>query len=117
MIATDFGKKQSSNSFVAKISKRSSLTKKDLHIINLTNIDLPEETKLFINGSLCPHYESLWVNCKNMKNRKRIHSFFTANSILKCCFKEHGPVNVVTYKQDLKDLFPNVGLSHYMLHL
>ena len=79
-ISTDFGKKQSSNSFVAKTAKRSSAAKKDLHIINLTNFDLTEKTKLFINWSLCSHFEDLWVNSK------------------KFCFKEHGPVIVVTHQ-------------------
>ena len=38
---------------------------------------------------------------------KQIHSFFTANGILKFRFEKHGLVNVVTHQQDLKDLFPD----------
>ena len=65
VIATDFGEIPLSNSFVAKSANRSSNAKKYLHITNLTNLDLPEGTKLFINGGLCPYYKRLWVNCKN----------------------------------------------------
>ena len=65
IIATDFGEIPLSNSFVAKTANRSSNAKKYLQITNLTNLDLPEGTKLFINGSLCPYYKGLWVNCKN----------------------------------------------------
>ena len=65
VIATDFGEIPLSNSFVAKSANRSSNAKKYLHITNLTNLDLPEGTKLFINGSLCPYYKGLSVNCKN----------------------------------------------------
>ena len=37
--------------------------------------------------------------------------FFTANGIIKFCFEEHDPVNVVTHWQDLKGLFPNVDID------
>lgn len=59
VIATDFGEIPLSNSFVAKSANRSSNAKKYLHITNLTNLDLPEGTKVFINGSLCPYYKGL----------------------------------------------------------
>ena len=65
--------------------------KRDLRSINMSNLDLPEGTKLFINESLYPYYKGLWVICKKLWNRKPIHSFFTANCIIKFCFEEHGP--------------------------
>ena len=77
----------------------------------MSNHDLPEGTKMFINESLFPCYKGLWVICKKMWNRKRIHSSFTANGIIKFRFEEHGPVNVVTHQQDLKGLFPDVDID------
>ena len=74
----------------------------------MSNLDLPEGTKLFINESLWPYYKGLWVICQNLWNRKRIHSFFTANGIIKFCFEEHDPVNLITHQYDLKDLFSDV---------
>ena len=71
----------------------------------MSNLDLPEGTKLFIKESLCPYYKGIWAICKKLWNRKQIHSFFTANDIIKFRFEEHGSVNVVTHLQDLKDLF------------
>ena len=56
-------------------------------------------------------YKGLWVICKKLWNRKPIHSYFTANGILKFCFEEHGPVNVVTHQQDLKDLFLDIDID------
>ena len=82
--------------------------KKDIRNINLTNLYLPERTTLFINESLYPYYKGLWVNCKKLQRRNQIHSFFIAKGSLKFCFKEHGPVNIVTHQQDLKDLFLDV---------
>ena len=49
--------------------------------------------------------------CKKLWNRKQIHSFFTANGIIKFCFQEHSPVNVITQQQDLKDLFPDFDID------
>ena len=60
----------------------------------MSNLNLPEGTKLFINESLCPYYKGFWVICRKLWNRKRIHSFFIAISILKFCFEEYGPVNL-----------------------
>ena len=85
--------------------------KKDLRSINMSNLDLPEGTKLSITESLCPYYKSLWVMCKKLWNRKQIHSFFNANGIMKFCFQEHSPVNVITHQQDLKDLFPDFDID------
>ena len=77
----------------------------------MSNLDLPKGTKLFINESLRPYYKDLWVICKKLWNRKRVHSFFTSNDILKFPFEEHGPLNVVTHQQDLKDLFSDVDID------
>ena len=77
----------------------------------MSNLDLPEGTKLFINESLCPYSKGLWVISKKLWNRKRVHCFFIANGIIKFLFEEHGPGNVVTHQQDLKDLFPDVDIE------
>ena len=57
-------------------------------------------------GSL-GHLQKLW-------NRKRVNSFFTANSILKFRFEERDRVNIIAYQQDLKDLFPDVDIDELM---
>ena len=71
--------------------------KQDLWSVNMSNLDLPEGTKLFIKESLCTYYKGIWAICKKLWNRKQIHSFFTANDIIKFRFEEHGSVNVVTH--------------------
>lgn len=80
-----------------KYCKQALQCKKDVPNVNMNNIDLPERTKLFINESLCPQYKGLWIICKILRNRKRMHSFFTANVILKFCLEEHEPLNIVTH--------------------
>ena len=76
-----------------------------------SNLDLPEGTELFINENLCPYYKGPWVICKKLWNRKRIHSFFTSDGIIKFCFEENVPVNEVKHQQDLKDLFPDADID------
>ena len=66
-----------------KDCKRVLRCKKDLQNVNMSNLDVPDGTKLFINESLCPYCKVLWVIWKKLWNRKRIHSFFTANGMRK----------------------------------
>ena len=40
---------------------------------------------------------------------------FTANGILKFLFEEHDCVEVVTYQQDLKDIFPEWWIISYTI--
>ena len=42
--------------------------KKDLKDLNPTDLDFPEETRLFINDSLRPYYRGLWNECKRRWN-------------------------------------------------
>ena len=77
----------------------------------MSNLDLPEGTKLFINESLCPYYKEFWVICRKLWNRKRIHSFFIAISMLKFCFDEYGPVNFIC--RIYKISFVMLILMHY----
>ena len=82
--------------------------KKDLRNINISNLDLPEGTELFINEILCPYYKCLSVMCKRLRDRKRIHSFFAALGIIKFRFEEHEPVNVITH-QSINQLIKNTN--------
>ena len=38
-------------------------------------------------------------------------SFLADNGTIKFRFDEHGPVNLATHQQDLKDLFPDVDID------
>ena len=51
--------------------------KKDLRSINMSNLDLPEGTKLFINESLCPYYKgSLGHLQKNVEQEANTFLFY-----------------------------------------
>ena len=56
--------------------------KKDLSKLNLTNID-EDNTKIFINQSLCPYYKLLWSKSKPLHAMKQIHSYDISNGTVK----------------------------------
>lgn len=39
--------------------------KTELKKLKLANLDRPEETRVYINKSLCPYYRALWNQCKS----------------------------------------------------
>ena len=45
--------------------------KKGLKDLNPTNLSFPEDTKIYVNDSLCPYYRGLWNECKKLWNNKR----------------------------------------------
>ena len=60
------------------------LKDKDQTIVNCTNkdclripdpaaVDLPEETKIFVNESLCPYCQGIWNKCKKVKDTQKVH--------------------------------------------
>ena len=41
--------------------------KKELKFLDPTELDFPENTKIFINESLCPHCGGIWNKCKKLR--------------------------------------------------
>ena len=86
----------------------------DMWIINMSNLDLLEGNKLFINESLCSECKGIWVICKNCgTGSEYISSFFTANGILKFRFKRSYASAgwFEKFWKDLKDFFPGVDID------
>ena len=50
--------------------------KKDLKKLTMEDLKLPENSKLFINRSLCPYYKMLWSKSKKLHSLSKIHRFF-----------------------------------------
>ena len=50
--------------------------KTDLWKIKMEDIDLPDQNKLSVNKSLCPHYKVIGGKSKNLHSLSKIHSFF-----------------------------------------
>ena len=108
--------KQGSDKLIIKLSKRKHCqqimqVKKDLKNMDMRDIDLPVGTTLFLNESLCSYYRWPWSNCKVLKNKNLIHSFYTVNGTLKVKHHEGDRPCPITHIEDLKELVPGYDFS------
>ena len=72
---------RTNDTVIVKFSRRKDCqhvwsVKKDLKKLNLEDLELPGNSKLFINRSLCPYYKMLWSKSKKLHSLSKIHSFF-----------------------------------------
>ena len=56
--------------------------KKKLKNLDIGKYGFNDESKIYINESLCPYYHGLWRKCKGLWQDKVIASFYTINGIL-----------------------------------
>ena len=89
--------------------------KKRLKDLDGTTLNLPSDSKTFINESLCGYYRGLWNKCKRLKGDKKIHQFYTNNGILRLKLVENGSMKTITHVNDLKDLFPDTAIDNLWL--
>ena len=73
---------------IIKFSKRKEClqvlsVKKDLKNLDMVDIGLPENCKVFVNQSLCPYYKLLWSKSKKLHSMGKIHNFFISNGTIK----------------------------------
>ena len=87
--------------------KNVSKYKRKLKDLDPTAVNLPEETKIFLNESLCPYYRGLWGKLKSMLNQKRIYRFWVTNGTLKVKVTENDNPIRVTHDCDIDSLSLN----------
>ena len=56
--------------------------KRQLKGLNPATVDLPEETKIFVNESLCPYNWGLWNKCKTLREKQKVHHYYTINGLI-----------------------------------
>ena len=86
--------------------------KKDLKSLEPTELDFPENTKIFINESLCPYYRGIWNKCKKLKAIQKIHRFYTISGLIRVKLEETGPSRIITHMVDLKERFPDIDMEN-----
>ena len=79
--------------------------KKDLRDLNMDDLDLPGDTKIYINQSLCPYYRILWSKAKRLQNIESIDNFYISSESIKIKFTENSSPD------DFKIHFPDIDLS------
>ena len=79
--------------------------KKKLRNIDVGELNFAEETRLFLNDSLCPYYRGIYGKCKRLLEAKKISSFWTWNGNIKIKLDESSrPINI-THDVDLYSRF------------
>ena len=104
------------NNFIIKFSKRKNCqqifsVKWDLSKLDMKEVDLPEETQIFVNQSLWPYCKSLWSKSKKLRSLGKILSFFIWNSTIKIKIQENSNPVSITHSSDFDEFFPDVDLS------
>ena len=74
-------------------------------------LGIPNDTKIYINESLCPENRKLWYYCKRLWNKKMIASFFTSNGKVKIKVNNLGNVTNISQITDLEELFPDTSFE------
>ena len=107
------------NRTIVKLSNRKHClqvlrAKKRLKDLDSTSLNLPSDSKIFINESLCGYYRGLWNKCKRLKGDNKIHQFYTSYGIIRLKLVDNGSVKTITHVNDLKDLFlfPDVDIDN-----
>ena len=85
--------------------------KKDLRDLNMDDLDLPRNTKIYINQSLCPYYRILWSKAKRLQNIVSVDNFCISSGAIRIKVTENSTPITITYLDDFKIHFPNIDLS------
>ena len=85
--------------------------RKKLKESNKIALGFPEDTKLFINDSLCPYYRVLYGKCKKLYKNGDIVNFWTYNGMVTIRIRENGNFTNILHENDLFKLFPNVDFE------
>ena len=85
--------------------------KKDLRDLNMDDLDLPRDTKIYINQSLCPYYRILWSKAKRLQNIGSIDSFYISSGSIKIKVTENSSPITIMHLDDFKIHFPDIDLS------
>ena len=56
-----------------------------------------DNTKIFINQSLCPYYKLLWSKSKRLHAMKQIHSYYISNGTVKVKIEENDQPTSITH--------------------
>ena len=83
--------------------RRILLNKNKLKYLKPESVNLPGETNVFINESLCLDYKKLWSKCKKMWRAGHVSAFWVSKGLLRIkLFNES--VSIIPHDCDLKKL-------------
>ena len=71
--------------------------KRQLKGLDPSAVDLPEDTKIFVNESLCPYYRGIWNKCKKLRDKQKLHQYYTINGLIRLRIEESGQPKSITH--------------------
>ena len=57
--------------------------KRQLKGLDTAAVELPEGTNIFVNESLCPYYQEMWNKCKKLRDKQKVHQYYTINGLIR----------------------------------
>ena len=90
--------------------------KRQLKGLDPAAVDLPEGTKIFINESLCPYYGGIWNKCKKLRDKQKVHQYYTINGLIRLRIEQSGQAKIITHMVDLQNLFPDIDINSLQLY-
>ena len=70
-----------------------------------------ENTKVFLNDSLCFYYRKLWGKCKDLFKAKKIFKFATSLGAIRVKISENDSYKTIRHEDELNELFPGFEYS------
>ena len=86
--------------------------RKKLKDVDKTKLKFPEETRIFINDSLCPYYRGIYGKCKKLYQLKNILMlyFYCFVDIFKLCDIIY--CSEISFQDFILSFFENIGYYH-----
>ena len=104
-------------STIVKFSKRKDIArifsnKKRLKEIDTNSLNIPENTRIYINESLCSSYRNIWSKCKALWKDEKIANFWTSNGNVRIKINAVGNYESITHMSDLEERFPEYNFQN-----
>jgi len=101
-----------SHRVILKLSRRKDVfkvftCKKNLKGIDLSDLNIEAGTKIYINESLSGAYKHMWNECKSLRQRGLLHSFWVYNGKINVKEKESSDIINISHINDLKKFLPD----------
>ena len=87
--------------------------KNHLHDIDPVVLDLPQDTKKFVNDSFCPYYRDIRNKCKELRVEHLIHQYFMISSTVRVKVQENSSPKAITHMIDLEQVLPEVEIERF----
>jgi len=72
---------------------------------------ITENTRIYINESMCQSYRNIWSKCKALWKANKIANFWTSNGNVRIKINALGNSEAITHISDLEEKFPDYNFN------